>query len=112
MLLLELSYWYNVIVSSKSSIVVGGERARGRVAQVYKDKAAVFKDAAAVLEAYIAQRQMSLRLRECEGRSFLDCNELLKSAGLCVYREGTIFTWQQLLCHLETSLMRIELIKP
>jgi hypothetical protein len=53
----------------------------------WKKNALVYQDATAVLEAYIAQRKMSLFLFDRKGRSFLNCNELLKSVGLCVEKE-------------------------
>jgi hypothetical protein len=50
----------------------------------WKKNADLYEDTIAVLEAYIEQRKLSLSVKERKGRSFLDCNELLKSAGLCV----------------------------
>jgi hypothetical protein len=46
----------------------------------------IHQDSAAVLKAYIHQKELWFNVAR-KGDSFLDCNEMLKSAGLCVEKE-------------------------
>jgi len=59
----------------------------GQLITSWQANAACMMDTMTVLEGYYMNRRLSFNVQRRQGRSFLDCNELLKPLGLRVWRE-------------------------